>query len=139
MSIAFCNIAKAYDSVNRELFYNKLNTIRFGGKVKYLIQSMYFNDSVRVRIKGCLTVPLWFTKDVKQGCDLSPLLFSLLMTGLGVKLHAIKEGINFNGQVIFALFCGLSSSYLTYKGERNGKNVKGGIKVLKRNAYEIVY
>ena len=68
------------NSVNRELLYAKLDTIGFGGKVKSLIQSMYYNDSLRVRIKGGLMPPLWFTK------------------------HAMKEGINFNGQVISALF-----------------------------------
>ena len=104
VTIAFCDIAKAYDSVNRELLYTKLDTIGFGGRVKSLIQSMYYNDSVRVRIKGGLTAPLWFTKGVKQGCVLSPLLFSLYMAGLGERLHAMKEGVNFNGQVISALF-----------------------------------
>ena len=104
VSIAFCDIAKAYDSVNRELLYTKLDTIGFSGKVKSLIQSMYYNDSVRVRITGGLTAPLWFTKGGKQGCGLSPLLFSLYMAGLGEKLHAMKEGVNFNGQVISALF-----------------------------------
>ena len=53
---------------------------------------------------GGLTAPLWFTKGIIQGCGLSPLLFSLYMAGLGEKLHAMKEGINFNGQVISALF-----------------------------------
>ena len=51
-----------------------------------------------------MTAPLWFTKGIIQGCGLSPLLFSLYMAGLGEKLHAMKEGINFNGQVISALF-----------------------------------
>ena len=104
VSIAFCDIAKAYDSVNRELLSAKLDTIGFGGKVKSLIQSMYNNDSIRVRIKGGLSAPLWFTKGVKQGCRLSPLLFSLYMAGIGEKLHAMKEGFNLNGQGISALF-----------------------------------
>ena len=65
---------------------------------------MYFNDSVKVRIKGGLTTPVWFTKGIKQGCGLSLLLFSLYMAGLGEKLYAMKEGVNFNGQVISALF-----------------------------------
>ena len=104
VSIAFCDIAKAYDSVNRELLYTKLDTIGFGGRVKSILQSMYYNDSVRVRIKGGLTSPLWFTKGIKQGCGLSPLLFSLYMAGLGEKLHAMKEGVNFSGQVVSALF-----------------------------------
>ena len=77
LSVAFCDIAKAYDSVNRELLYAKLDAVGFGGRVKQLIQSMYFNDSVKVRIGEGLSRPLWFTKGVKQGCVLSPLLFAL--------------------------------------------------------------
>ena len=38
ISIAFCDIAKAYDSVNRELLYTKLDSLGFGGRVKSLIQ-----------------------------------------------------------------------------------------------------
>ena len=39
--ITFCDITKAYDWVNRELLYTKLDTIGFSGKVKSLIQYMY--------------------------------------------------------------------------------------------------
>ena len=49
VSIAFCDIAKAYDSVNRELIYAKLDTIGFVVKVKSLIQSMYGVCSAKVR------------------------------------------------------------------------------------------
>ena len=104
ISIAFCDIAKAYDSVNRELLYTKLDSIGFGGKVKSIIQSMYYNDCVRVRIDGGLSAPLWFTKGVKQGCVLSPLLLALYISGLGKILHAMKEGVNFDDQVLSALF-----------------------------------
>ena len=104
ISIAFCDIAKAYDSVNRELLYAKLDSLGFGGKVKALIQSMYYNDCVRVRIAGCLSAPLWFTRGVKQGCVLSPLLFALYVSGLGTVLHSMKEGVNFDGVVLSALF-----------------------------------
>ena len=104
ISLAFCDIAKAYDSVNRELMYLKLDSIGFGGRVKGLIQSMYFNDSVRVRLGGGLSSPLWFTRGVKQGCVLSPMLFSLYISGLGKVLHSTKEGVSFNGVFITALF-----------------------------------
>ena len=103
ISIAFCDIAKAYDSVNRELLYTKLDAIGFGGRVKAIIQAMYYNDNVRVRIGKGLSAPLWFTKGVKQGCVLSPLLFALYLSGLGKVLHNMKEGINFNGGIISAL------------------------------------
>ena len=41
VSIAFCHIAKAYDWVNCELLYTKLDTLGFGGKVSK--QPMYYN------------------------------------------------------------------------------------------------
>ena len=65
ISLAFCDITKPYDSVNQELMYLKLDSLRFGGQVKGLIQSMYFNDNVRVRLCGGLSGPLWFTRGVK--------------------------------------------------------------------------
>ena len=75
-------------------------SLGFGGRVKALIQSMYYNDCVRVRIAGSLPPPLWFTK---QGCILSTLLFTLYISGLGLVLQAMKEGVNFNGQILSAL------------------------------------
>ena len=39
-------------------------SLGFGGRVKALIQSMSYNDCVRVRIAGSLPAPLWFTKGV---------------------------------------------------------------------------
>ena len=84
--------------------YLKLESIGFGGRVKSLIQSMYYNDCIQIKVKGGLSPPLWFTKGVKQGCVLSPMLFSLYISGLGRVLHTLREGIDFDGVVISALF-----------------------------------
>ena len=64
---------------------------------------MYYNDSIKVRIGNGLSAPLWFTRRVKQGCVLSPLLFALYLSGLGKVLHSMKEGISFKGLIISAL------------------------------------
>ena len=104
VSLAFCDIAKVYDLVNRELMYLKLDSLGFGGRVKALIHSMYFNDNIRVRLCRGLSRPLWFTLGVKQGCILSPMLFSLYVSGLGKVLHSMKEGVQFIGVTITALF-----------------------------------
>jgi len=84
--------------------YLKLDSLGFGGSVKSLIQSMYFNDNIRVRLCRGLSRPLWFTRGVKQGCVFYPMLFSLYVSGLGKILHATKEGVQFNGVTITALF-----------------------------------
>ncbi len=98
--LAFCDI----DLVNRELMYLKLDSLGFGGRVKALIQSMYFNDNIRVQLCRGLSRPLWFTRGIKQGCVLSPMLFSLYVSGLGKVLHSMNEGVQFNGVTITALF-----------------------------------
>ena len=69
ISLAFCDIAKAYDTVCRELLYTKLRKIGFGGKVVALIRSMYYNDCVRVNLAQGLSDPIYFTQGEKQGCS----------------------------------------------------------------------
>ena len=87
------------DSVCRELLYTKLSNIGFGGKVVSLTQSMYYNDCVRISLLHGLTEPLYFTRGVKQGCSLSPMLFALYISRLGEAL-----GVRMGSSIISALF-----------------------------------
>ena len=64
-SLAFCDIAKVYDSVCRELLYTKLRSIGFGGRVVAIIRAMHFNDCVKVSLKGGLSDPVYFTQGVR--------------------------------------------------------------------------
>ena len=104
ISVAFCDLTKAYDSVNREILYKKLVSIGFGGKVLSMIQSMNFNDCIKVKIGGEFSEPVWFTRGVKQGCCLSQLLFSLYIAGLGIKLQETKLGVQLGTETITGLF-----------------------------------
>ena len=104
ISLAFCDIAKAYDTVCRELLYTKLRNIGFGGKVVALIRSMYYNDCVRVNLAQGLSDPVYFTQGVKQGCSLSPMLFALYIASLGTALHNTNLGIEFGHVTLTALF-----------------------------------
>ena len=104
LSIAFCDLAKAYDSVCWELLYTKLVNIGFGGKMVRLIRSMYYNDNIQFNLMGGLSPPIWFTKGVKQGCSLSPLLFALYISGLGKVLQDTNLGVQLGTEIITAMF-----------------------------------
>ena len=65
---------------------------------------MYFNDSVRISLVHGLTEPFYFTRCVKQGCRLSPMLLALYISGLGEALHLSRLGIRMGSSIITALF-----------------------------------
>ena len=104
ISVAFCDLQKAYDTVDRDILYKKLNSIGFGGRILSMIQSMYYNDNVRVNLGARMTAPLWFTRGVKQGCCLSPLLFSLYISGLGIRIQETQLGIKLGGVIMSGIF-----------------------------------
>ena len=57
---------QAYDSVWREGLWVKLGRYGLGGKITTLLQSIYFNDSVRFRVRKDLCRPIYLTRGVKQ-------------------------------------------------------------------------
>ena len=60
--------------------------------------------TIRISLGQGLTDPLYFTKGVKQGCSLSPMLFALNISGLGEALHLSQLGIKMGLSIISALF-----------------------------------
>jgi len=77
----FCDLEKAYDSVNHDILLSKLSYYRISGKAKSLLKSYLQNTYQRVLITNSLfnsnTVSNW-TKikcEVLQSSILGPLLF----------------------------------------------------------------
>ena len=116
--------------------YIKLDSIGFGGKVKSLIQSMYFNNCIQVKVKGGLSTPLWFKKGIKQGCVLSPMLFSLYISGLGAALHSLHEGIDFEIVIISPLFFADDLVLISRTRKRGWKEFSCGKPFLSGNVHE---
>ena len=76
----FVDIRKAYDCTIRELLYKKLMTdYGVGGNFLRLLQSMYDNHKVYVRVTEGLLQPIHTKIGLKQGCGISPLLFNLFI------------------------------------------------------------
>ena len=51
----------------------------FDGAVLDLIRSMYSGNVLYLQVNGELCPALYLTQGLKQGCNLSPILFNILM------------------------------------------------------------
>ena len=94
--IAFVDYSKAFDRVDRDLLWRKLG-LR-DGRFKAALKSLYRDVECCIRMNGFKTD--WFNVDtgLKQGCLLSPQLFSLFADDLNADLRDIYPGINYNGE-----------------------------------------
>ena len=69
--ISFIDMRKAFDNVNRQCLWYKLQTVGIGGSIFKAIQSLYNDVSYAVKVNGSLTSWFRVSKGVKQGCNLS--------------------------------------------------------------------
>ena len=80
--VAFIDFKKAYDWINRELLFEKLQSIGISSKMLQAICSLYNNVQSCVRVNGNLTDWFEVNQGLKQGCILSPLLFNIFLNDL---------------------------------------------------------
>lgn len=75
----FIDMKKAFDTVDRTLLWYKLQALGIRGEFLSAVQSLYTDVQCTVRINSDNTP--WFdvTSGVKQGCILSPTLFSIFI------------------------------------------------------------
>ena len=78
-------------------------SLGYQGKCLSILRSLYFNDSVRINVNGVLTDPLFFKLGVKQGCNLSPILFALYIDELIRALQEGKKGLKLGSEVLSAM------------------------------------
>lgn len=78
----FVDFRKAFDSVWHEGLFYKLLKINIGGHFYNLIKSLYCNSTCSIRIGENKTRSFSYSRGVRQGCILSPLLFNLYINNL---------------------------------------------------------
>ena len=88
----FVDFAKAFDSVNHGLLWSKLASMGLSGRMLKILQSMYGKATSRVVANGTMSPTFHCSKGVRQGCNLSPLLFSLFISDLESHLSANNSG-----------------------------------------------
>ena len=93
---AFIDFAAAFDSIWRAGLWQKLFKLGLRGKIVNVIHNMYSDIKSCVSVHG-KTSPLFSSSSgVRQGENLSPILFSLYMNDLEEFLSTDSNGINLN-------------------------------------------
>jgi hypothetical protein len=102
--MAFLDLQKAYDSVDREKLWEILAGMGFGGKFLAAMKSMYEADYVVCSVAGEQTRPVYLGRGLRQGCSLSPVFFALYVAGMGQDLTLARQGVQLYNVCISALF-----------------------------------
>ena len=76
----FVDLKKAYDTVPRvKLFFKLLTEYSVGGKFLKILQEIYRENQVYIKMTDGLLQPFLTTIGVKQGCVFSPILFNIFI------------------------------------------------------------
>ncbi len=104
LAMAFLDIRKAYDKVNREKLWQKMEQLGYGGKLLRILKALYKDLTAVVTLDDVTSEPIRMSQGLKQGCVLSPLLFALYISDLGKQLEESGKGYQIHGVTIPGLF-----------------------------------
>ena len=102
--LAFMDLQKAYDSVDRGILWERMRKLGFGGKFLEAIKCMYRGDFVTSSTNGVTTNPVYLGRGLRQGCSLSPILFALYVVDLSRALSSSNLGVMLYTVCVSALF-----------------------------------
>ena len=80
MFCLYVDIRAAYDSVSRPILYKKLNQYGFPSEFTEFLKDYYTGDNITSTCGGSRTSPMFLSRGVRQGCNLSSYLFILYLT-----------------------------------------------------------
>ena len=101
--MCFVDFSKAYDRVNRQLLWIKLEKLGLNGNISRVLKSLYIDYQCCVRLNGFSTDYFSVKCGLKQGCILSPLLFNLYVNDLITSLKVTGKGIPINDHKVCCL------------------------------------
>ena len=99
---AFVDLEKAFDTVNWSILLDTLKLIGIDWKDRRMIKELYLHQIAEVRISGTKqTKKAIIGQGVRQGCPLSPLLFSIYQERMmRDAMEGIQDGVKVGGRTI---------------------------------------
>ena len=100
--VAFVDLKKAYDKVNKKFMINKLRNKGFSGKFLKIIEAMLNNVTQIPKINGYFLSPILTThKDSNKGIIL--VQYYLISSSMTLKIHLMRTVILYHYQMICSL------------------------------------
>ena len=102
--VAFIDLEKAYDRVNRVKLCEALRQAQVGEGLVRTVQSLYMKCEVRVKVGEKQSE--WFNVDqgVRQGCTLSPWLFTVFLDAIVKEAReGFVEGVRMGNEIVDVL------------------------------------
>ena len=105
--LAFIDLTKAFDTVNRPLLWGILS--KFGCPPQFLAVLREFHDGMtaRVVVGGHESDPFSVNVGVKQGCVLAPVIFNLFLVAVTLAFHSgimTEDGVGLSYRLDGSLF-----------------------------------
>ena len=94
MYCAFVDYSKAFNLVGRTSLWTKLLACNINGKVMKLIYNLYQNTKACVKLNNTISRSFRCNVGVRQGDNLSPLLFALFINDFEDFLSLKYDGLN---------------------------------------------
>ena len=95
--MAFLDFKKAFPSVWREGLWEKMKEYGIDGKFLRVCQNLYCDVGARVRVGKIFSERYTIEEGLRQGCILSPSLFSLFLMDLADELERRGLGVKVKG------------------------------------------
>jgi len=99
--ICFVDFEKAFDRVSWEKMMKVLKNLGVDWRDRKMISELYLNQEAVIRVGEEESEPAIIGRGVRQGCPLSPLLFSIYAEVMMVEaLDTIEEGVRVGGELV---------------------------------------
>ena len=99
--LLFVDLKEAYDRVDRNILFAKLRQLNFPEHFITLITSYYFQDNVSVSSTGTRSNTQYQQRGLRQGCNLSSILFIIYVSELARRIRSSGQGVRLDsGEII---------------------------------------